>query len=54
VAGRERLRNAAIGGTQLSPVVSFLVLRAAVAGGPQLSSIRSMDKECPVLREIPK
>jgi len=40
VAGRERLRNAAFGGTLLAPVVQSLVWRAAVAGGPQLSSIR--------------
>ena len=40
VAGRERLRNAAVGGTQLAPVVSFLVWRAVVVGGPQRSSIR--------------
>jgi hypothetical protein len=39
-AGRERLRNAASGGTELAPVVSFLVWRVTVAGGPQLSSIR--------------
>jgi hypothetical protein len=39
-AGRERLRNAASGGTELAPVVSFLVWRTVVAGGPQLSSIR--------------
>jgi hypothetical protein len=36
-ARRERLRNAAVGGTMLAPVVSFLVW---AAGGPQLSSIR--------------
>jgi hypothetical protein len=40
VAGRERLRNAAPGGTQLARVVSFSVWRAVVAGSPLLSSIR--------------
>ncbi len=39
-ARRERLRNAAVGGTMLAPVVSFLVWRGVAAGGPQLSSIR--------------
>jgi len=38
--GRERLRNAAFGGTWLAPVVSFPVWQAVAAGGPQLSSIR--------------
>jgi hypothetical protein len=36
----EEARSAAFGGTKLTPVVSFLVWRAVVAGGPQLSFIR--------------
>jgi hypothetical protein len=38
--GHQRLRNAASGGTLLASIVSFLVWRIVVAGGPQLSSVR--------------
>ena len=39
-AGRERLRNAAFGGTLLALFGTICVWRVTVAGGPQLSSIR--------------